>query len=66
MTDYDRLRILYRTEQNTIIELMNDMYYARSISEINSLKKELLKKIKTLALKKEKMLTIDNMNAGGI
>ena len=66
MTDYDKLKVLYRAEQNNIIELMDAMFYARSTPEINSLKKEMLNKIKTLALKKEKMLTIDNMNAGGI
>lgn len=66
MTDYERLRILYRAEQNSIIETMNAMYYANSISELNSLKKELSKKIKTLASKKECMLIIDNLNAGGI
>ena len=66
MTDYDKLRILYRAEQNSIIELMNTMYYAKSIPELNSLKKEMLNKIKTLALKKENMLTINNFNAGGI
>ena len=66
MTDYDRLRCLYRAEQDSIIQLMNAMYYAKSIPEINSLKKEILKRTKTLALKKEKMLTIDNINAGGI
>ena len=66
MTDYDKLRMEYRSEQESIIELINAMYYAKSILEINSLKKEILKRTKTLALKKEKMLTIDNFNAGGI
>lgn len=66
MTDYEKIRILYRAEQNSIIETMNAMYYAKSISELNSLKKELYKKTKTLASKKECMLIIDNLNAGGI
>ena len=66
MTDYERIRILFRAEQNSIIETMNAMYYAKSISELNSLKKELSKKTKTLASKKEFMLIIDNLNAGGI
>lgn len=66
MTDFDKIRVLYRAEENSIIELMNAMYYSKSTPEINSLKKEMLNKVKTLALKKEKMLTIDNMNAGGI
>lgn len=66
MTDFDRIRILYRTEENSIIELMNAMYYAKSTPEINSLKKEMLDKIKSLASKKECMLIIDNMNAGGV
>ena len=66
MTDYERLRILYRAEQNSIIELMNAMYYAKSTPELNSLKKEMLNKVKTLAQKKENMLVIDNFNAGGI
>jgi len=66
MTDYDKLRTAYRAEQESIIELMNAMYYAKSILEINSLKREILKRTKIIALKKEQMLTIDNFNAGGI
>lgn len=66
MTDYERLKCLYRAEQDSIIQLMNAMYYAKSIPEINSLKKEISKRTNTLALKKEEMLTIDNFNAGGI
>ena len=66
MTDYDKLRTAYRAEQESIIELMNAMYYARSTAEIKSLKKEIFKRTNTLALKKEEMLTVDNMNAGGI
>lgn len=66
MTDYDKLRCLYRAEQDSIIQLMNAMYYAKSIPEINSLKKEISKRTNTLAKKKEEMLTIDNFNAGGI
>lgn len=66
MTDYDKLRTAYRAEQTSIIELMNAMYYAKSISEINSLKREILKRTKIIALKKEAMLNIDNFNAGGI
>ena len=66
MTDYERLKCLYRAEQDSIIQLMNAMYYAKSIPEINSLKKEISKRTNTLALKKEQMLIIDNFNAGGI
>ena len=66
MTDYERLKCLYRAEQDSIIQLMNAMYYAKSIPEINSLKKEISKRTNTLALKKEQMLISDNFNAGGI
>lgn len=66
MTDYDKLRLEYRSEQTSIIELMNAMYYAKSISETNSLKREIQKRTKIIALKKEQMLIIDNINAGGI
>lgn len=66
MTDYDKLRMEYRAQQTSIIELMNAMYYAKSISETNSLKREIQKRTKIIALKKEQMLIIDNFNAGGI
>ncbi len=66
MTEYERRKNNFRTKQKETIDLMNALFDAKTISEINIIRVELIRHIMGMQYDKATMLSIDNINAGGI
>lgn len=66
MTEYERRKNNFRTKQKETIDLMNELFNAKTKNEIDIIRVELIRHITGMQYDKETMLSIDNINAGGI